>query len=266
MTNELINLRGRSALVTGSTSGIGLAIAHKLAACGCNVGINGFGDPQEIQRLLSNIQERLEVEVVYCAADLRNPDSIYEGIEFVADKFGDIDILVNNAGIQHVAPVENFPDEKWEEVLAVNLSAVFHTSKAVIPGMIENGWGRIVNIASVHGLVGSENKSAYVAAKHGVVGFTKVVALENARNGLTCNAVCPGYIDTELIREQIRNTADKQGISIESVAAEMLSDKHPSGRFVGAAEVASLVAYLCSDVAAGITGSAISIDGGWSAQ
>ena len=266
MTNELINLRGRSALVTGSTSGIGLAIAHKLAACGCNVGINGFGDPQEIQRLLSNIQERLEVEVVYCAADLRNPDSIYEGIEFVADKFGDIDILVNNAGIQHVAPVENFPDEKWEEVLAVNLSAVFHTSKAVIPGMIENGWGRIVNIASVHGLVGSENKSAYVAAKHGVVGFTKVVALENARNGLTCNAVCPGYIDTELIREQIRNTADKQGISIESVAAEMLSDKHPSGRFVGTAEVASLVAYLCSDAATGITGSAISIDGGWSAQ
>ena len=266
MTDEPTNLRGRSALVTGSTSGIGLAVAHKLAACGCSIGINGFGAPQEIRRLLSNIQERFEVEVVYCAADLRDPDSIHEGIESVADKFEHIDILVNNAGIQHVAPIENFPDEKWEEVLAVNLSAVFHTSKAVIPGMTENGWGRIVNIASVHGLVGSENKSAYVAAKHGVVGFTKVVALENARNGLTCNAVCPGYVDTELIREQIRNTADKQGISFESVSAEMLSDKHPSGQFVGAAEVASLIAYLCSDSAAGITGSAISIDGGWSAQ
>ncbi len=261
-----MNLHGRNALVTGSTSGIGLAVANRLAACGCNIGLNGFGEPREIRRLLSNIQERSDVEVVYCAADLRDSDSIYEGIESVADKFGQIDILVNNAGIQHVAPVENFPDEKWEEVLAVNLSAVFHASKAVIPSMIENGWGRIVNIASVHGLVGSENKSAYVAAKHGVVGFTKVVALENARNGLTCNAICPGYIDTELIREQIRNTADEQGISFETVAAEMLSDKHPSGRFVGAAEVASLVAYLCSDAAAGITGSAISIDGGWSAQ
>ena len=261
-----MNLQRKCAFVTGSTSGIGLAIARRLAAQACNVGLNGFGDADRIHEIVAEIRDQTGVEVFHCDADLTIPDEVREAIRTVICKFGRIDILINNAGVQHVDSVRDFPEDKWDEILAVNLSAVFHATKAVIPEMISNGWGRIVNIASVHGLVGSVNKSAYVAAKHGVVGFTKVVALENAKHALTCNAVCPGWVDTELINQQVRDLADAAGLSAETVISEMLADRQPVGRYLDPEEIASLVAYLCSDEARGITGAAISIDGGWSAR
>lgn len=259
-------LKGRSAFVTGSTSGIGLTIAKALASAGCNVGLNGFGDDQRIEQLTNQIESDYGVSASYYGADLRVPIEIEQSIQECAECFGRIDILVNNAGIQHVAPLTEFPARKWNEVISVNLSASFHTIKACLPGMIEQRWGRIVNIASVHGLVGSSNKSAYVAAKHGVVGLTKVVALENAQKGVTCNAVCPGYVHTDLIDRQIRSLSRSKNWTFDDAKTSMLSDKHPIGRFLESEEIASLVTFLCSDAAGGITGSSITIDGGWSAQ
>ena len=263
--NAVRNLIGKTAFVTGSTDGIGLSIATELASRGCNIGLNGFSEPERIGKIIDQLQSESRVKVSYCNVDLRNVDAIYNGLAEFARNFERIDILVNNAGIQHVSRVENFPIDKWNEVIAVNLSAVFHCSKAVIPGMINNGWGRIVNIASVHGLVGSVEKSAYVAAKHGVVGLTKVIALENAINNVTCNAVCPGYADTEIIRQQVQRKSVDEAVSAEEITHNLLADKHPSGQFIEPREIASLVAHLCSDEASGMTGAAVSIDGGWSA-
>ena len=260
------SLAGKNALVTGSTSGIGLAIAKRLAAGGCNLGLNGFGSESEILRLVDQIKSDHDVFAAHYGFDLRSETDIYRGLDAAVREMGRIDILVNNAGIQYVSSVAEFPTTKWAEVIAVNLSAVFHCSKALIPAMLANGWGRIVNIASVHGLVGSINKSAYVAAKHGVVGLTKTIALENAQSGLTCNAICPGYADTEIIRKQVRDKAKLENKSGEQVISEMLADKHPTGQFIEPSEIAALGAFLCSNEASGITGSAISIDGGWSAH
>ena len=252
--------------MTGSTSGIGLTIAQALASAGCNLGLNGFGEVQQIRQIACQIESDYGVSADYYGADLRNPVEIENSIQECMERFGRVDILVNNAGIQHVAPLPEFPAQKWDEVISVNLSASFHTIKACLPGMIEQCWGRIVNIASVHGLVGSVEKSAYVAAKHGVVGLTKVVALESAENGVTCNAVCPGYVRTELIDRQIRAISRSKNWSFDDAKASMLSDKHPIGRFLESEEIASLVIFLCSEAASGITGSSITIDGGWSAQ
>lgn len=254
----------KSAFITGSTSGIGLAIARSLASAGYDVGLNGFGDQTEIDRLLSEIRGHSGVAAKFFTADLRKPHEIYTAIEEFVDHFGKIDILVNNAGVQHVDPVAEFPTKKWDEIVAVNLSAVFHATKAVLPYMTQANWGRIVNIASVHGLVGSTNKSAYVAAKHGVIGLTKVVALENANHNITCNAVCPGYVKTEIIDRQIQEISKANRKPIGEVMQDMLAEKHPSGRFVEAEGVASLVAYLCSEEAKSMNGAAISIDEGWS--
>ncbi len=259
-------LNGKRAFVTGSTSGIGLAIAERLAAKGCAIGFNGFASADEVRQIETRFGSEFRVEAVYFDFDLRAPDRIYRGLAECARNFGQIDILVNNAGVQHVARVEEFPTDKWDEIIAVNLSAVFHCSKAVIPGMVSNRWGRIINIASVHGLVGSTNKSAYIAAKHGVIGLTKAIALENARFGVTCNAICPGYADTELIRAQIGERARSEDKPAEAIAQEMLGEKHPSGQFIEPDEIGSLAAYLCTDQASGITGAALSIDGGWSAH
>lgn len=259
------NLAGKNAFVTGSTEGIGLAIAAELASRGCNIGLNGFSDADRIGKIIDQLQTDSQVKVTYCDIDLRDVDAISSGLAAFTREFERIDILVNNAGIQHVCRVEDFPTDKWNEVIAVNLSAVFHCSKAVIPGMIENGWGRIVNIASVHGLVGSVEKSAYVAAKHGVIGLTKVIALENAKHKLTCNAICPGYADTEIIRKQVQKKSVDEAVSTEEITHNMLADKHPTGRFVDPGEIALLVAHLCSEEASGMTGAAVSIDGGWSA-
>ena len=256
--------RGKSAFITGSTSGIGLAIARSLAAEKYDVGLNGFGDPAEIEKRLCNIRSHFQVAAEFFAADLSRPPEIYTAIEQFIDCFGKIDILVNNAGVQHIDSVADFPVEKWDEIIAVNLSAVFHATKAALPSMIQASWGRIVNIASVHGLVGSTNKSAYVAAKHGVIGLTKVVALENATHNFTCNAVCPGYVKTEMIDRQLQDISEADQITIEEAVQDMLADKHPSGRFVEAEDVASLVTYLCSEEAKGMNGAAISIDEGWS--
>ncbi len=265
MSNENV-LAGKTALVTGSTHGIGLEIAKRLAECGCHIGLNGFAEADTVDQIVAEIQLSSPVNVRFCEMDLRDVDSIYLALEAFAGDFGTIDILVNNAGVQHVSRVEDFPNSKWDEVIAVNLSAVFHCSKAVIPAMIQNGWGRIINIASVHGLVGSVEKAAYIAAKHAVVGLTKVIALENARHGLTCNAICPGFTNTEMIRKQVQDRAAEEGRMTHEIELQMLSEKHPTGRFIEPDDIGALVAYLCSNEARGITGTTVAIDGGWTAR
>jgi 3-hydroxybutyrate dehydrogenase len=259
-------LKGKSAIVTGSTSGIGLGIAQALAGHGANVMLNGFGHAEEIKSIRSRLEREHSVSVVYSGADMLRPAQIHTMVAEAAQIFGAVDIVVNNAGIQHVAPVDEFPPEKWDAILAINLSSAFHTIRAALPGMKARGWGRIVNIASAHGLVASPFKSAYVAAKHGLVGLTKTVALETAGKGVTCNAICPGYVRTPLVEKQIDDQAKIHSIPREEVIAKVILERQPSKAFVKTDEVAALTLFLCSDAAASITGASLSIDGGWTAQ
>lgn len=260
------SLTGRVAIVTGSTSGIGLGIAKALAAEGAAVMLNGFGDAVEIERTRLDLARATGVDVAFMAADIGQPPQIEELARRAEAELGPVDILVNNAGIQHVAPIEDFPATKWDAILAINLSAVFHLTRAVIGGMKARRWGRIVNIASAHGLVASPFKGAYVAAKHGVVGFTKVTALEGAEHGVTANAVCPGYVWTPLVEKQIEDQAKAHGIPREQVIRDVLLAQQPNKRFATVEELAALTAFLCSDVAQSITGTAMPVDGGWVAH
>ena len=259
-------LRGKTALITGSTSGIGLEIAEALAAHGANIVLNGFGDAAEVEAIRARIARTAGVRVIYHAADLSQPSGVANLMATVQDEFGGADIVVNNAGIQHVSPVEAFPVEKWDLILALNLTAAFHTTRLALPGMLAKKWGRVINIASAHGLVASPFKSAYVAAKHGIVGFTKSVALEVAEKGITVNAICPGYVLTPLVEKQIPDTAKARGISEEAVKRDVLLAAQPTKQFVKVEEVAALVAFLASDAGASITGTALPVDGGWTAQ
>ena len=256
---------GKTALVTGSTSGIGLGIATRLAQDGASLILNGFGDAAEIERLRARLSSECKVRVVYDAADMSKPDSIAAMMRRAAE-LGGVDLLVNNAGIQHVAPVDDFPPEKWDAILAINLSSAFHTVRAALPGMKKKGWGRIVNIASAHALVASPFKAAYVAAKHGIAGLTKTVALEVAEHGITVNAICPGYVHTPLVDKQIPDTMKARGLSREAVIRDVILDAQPTKKFVTVDEVAALTAFLCSQEAASITGALLSVDGGWTAQ
>jgi 3-hydroxybutyrate dehydrogenase len=257
---------GKTALVTGSTSGIGLGIAQTLAAQGANVVLNGFGNKADIERLRADLAERHGVQVRFDGADMGQADQIEAMMGKALAEFGSVDLLVNNAGIQHVAPVDEFPVEKWYAILAINLSATFHTVRLALPAMKRRGWGRIINIASAHALVASRYKSAYVTAKHGVAGFTKTVALEVAEAGITVNAVCPGYVLTPLVQQQIPDTAKARGISNDEVIRDVLLAAQPTKKFVTVEQVAALTAFLCSDDAASITGAVLPIEGGWTAQ
>jgi 3-hydroxybutyrate dehydrogenase len=257
---------GKTALVTGSTSGIGLGIARTLAAQGANVILNGFGERGAISRLTEELAERYDVQVRHDGGDLSRPEAVADMMGQALAEFGCIDLLVNNAGIQHVAPVDEFPVDKWYAILAINLSAGFHTTRLALPAMKRRGFGRIVNIASAHALVASPYKSAYVSAKHGVAGFTKAVALEVAEQGITVNAVCPGYVLTPLVEAQIPDTARARGISPEAVVRDVLLAAQPTKKFVTVEQVAALTAFLCSDDAASITGAILPIEGGWTAH
>jgi 3-hydroxybutyrate dehydrogenase len=259
-------LQDRVAIVTGSTSGIGLGIAESLAGQGAKIVLNGFGDAAEIEQTRATLETLHGVEVIYSAADLSMPNRICEMVDFARDVLGPIDILVNNAGIQHVAPIGEFPTAKWDAILAVNLSSAFHAIKHVLPEMVERGYGRIVNIASAHGLVASPYKSAYVAAKHGVVGLTKTVALETARQGVTCNAICPGYVWTPLVEKQIADQAKAHNLTAEQVVTDVLLTAQPNRKFASVEEIGALTAFLCSDNGASITGAALAVDGGWTAH
>jgi 3-hydroxybutyrate dehydrogenase len=259
-------LKAKTALVTGSTSGIGLGMARALAGAGANVVLNGFGDAAQIETMRARMEEEFGVQIAYDNADMTRPEQIERMIEATVKRFGGIDVLVNNAGIQHVAPVDRFPTERWDAVIAINLSSAFHTIRCALPSMQQRGWGRIVNIASTHGLVASVEKSAYVAAKHGIVGLTKVVALENARSAITCNAICPGWVLTPLVQKQIDARAQSAGISQEEAIVALLSEKQPSVDFVTPEQIGELLLFLCSDAAKQVRGAAWTIDGGWTAQ
>jgi 3-hydroxybutyrate dehydrogenase len=258
--------KGKTALVTGSTSGIGLGIATRFAAEGANLILNGFGDTKEIEQLRRSLSDRHHVSVVYDGADMSRAESIANMMQKAIAEFGAIDILVNNAGIQHVAPVDDFPVAKWDAILAINLSAAFHTVRAALPAMKRKGWGRIVNIASAHGLIASPFKSAYVAAKHGMVGLTKVVALEGAEFGITANAICPGYVWTPLVEKQINDQAKSHNIARDVVIRDVFLKNQPTKRFATVAEMGALAVFLCSEGAASITGTALPVDGGWTAH
>jgi 3-hydroxybutyrate dehydrogenase len=259
-------LKGKVAVITGATSGIGLGLAHAFAGAGCAIEINGFAaSVTEIGELVDGLEQRHGVRVVHYPADLAHPSQCVGLIEDAQQRFGRMDILINNAGIQHVAPVESFPPEQWDAILAVNLSAAFHLTRCALPGMQRREYGRILNVASVHGLVGSIHKAAYVAAKHGLIGLTKVVALENAARGITCNAICPGFVSTPLVHKQIEDRARQTQVSIEEALREMLREKQPSERFVNVEDITALALFLCSDAGASITGASLPIDGGWTA-
>jgi 3-hydroxybutyrate dehydrogenase len=259
-------LKGKSVVITGSTSGIGLGIARAFAAQGCNVMLNGFGDAAEIERLRAGLAAEHKVSVLYSSADMARPAEIVAMINQAKRRFGAVDVLVNNAGIQHVAPVDEFPIEKWDAILAINLSSAFHGIRTALPEMKNKGWGRIINVASVHGLVASPFKSAYIAAKHGLVGLTKTVALETAGKGVTCNAICPGYVLTPLVEKQIDDQAKVYGIAREDVIRDVILERQPSKEFVRIEDVAALAVFLGGESAASITGAALPIDGGWVAQ
>ena len=259
-------MKGKTAIVTGSTSGIGHGIATALAAGGCNILLNGFGPPDEIEKIRADLAKTHGIKVGYSGADMTKPDQIRAMVAQAAKELGGADILVNNAGIQFTAPVDEFPDDKWDAIIAINLSAAFHASKAAIPLMRKAGWGRIINIASAHGLVASEHKAAYVTAKHGLVGLTKVIGLENANDGITCNAICPGWVLTPLVQKQIEDRAKQNGTSVEQEKLALLSEKQPMHQFTTPAQLGALAVYLCSDGASTTTGTALSVDGGWVAQ
>ncbi len=259
-------LKGKSALVTGSTSGIGLAIARALAAEGANLMLNGFGEASEIERLRRKIETAGGGRAIHSGADLTKPAEIEAMMREAVDQLGGPDILVNNAGTQHVAPIDQFPPEKWDLLIALNLSAVFHTTRLALPGMKAKGWGRVINTASAHSLVASPNKAPYVATKHGVAGFTKAVALETATSGVTVNCISPGYVWTPLVENQIPDTMRARGLTREQVMNDVLLAAQPTKQFVTVDQVAALALFLCRDEAAAITGANLSMDGGWTAQ
>jgi len=259
------SFKGKVALVTGSTSGIGLAIARAYAAEGADICINGFGEAAAIEKERSGIETEFGVKAIYSGADMSNGDQTEAMVTDAIKQLGAVDILVNNAGIQFVSPVEEFPPEKWEQILAINLSSAFYASRAAIPGMKAKKWGRIINTASAHALIASPFKSAYVAAKHGIAGFTKTVALETATFGITANAICPGYVWTPLVERQIPDTMAARGLTREQVINDVLLHAQPTKKFVTVDEVAALAVYLAGDMARSITGAIISIDGGWTA-
>jgi len=255
-------LNGKTALVTGSTSGIGLGLAKALASQGANIVLNGFGD---IERPQAEIRS-LGVRTAYHGADMSKPAEIDAMMKFAAEQFGRVDVLVNNAGIQHVAPLEEFPPEKWDAIIAINLSSAFHASRLALPAMKQANWGRIINVASVHGLVASTQKAAYVAAKHGLVGLTKVIALETALTGVTCNAICPGWVLTPLVQQQVDARARASGVSVEEAKRQLLGEKEPSMQFTTPEELGELAVFFCSPAGNNVRGVAWNMDGGWAAQ
>ncbi|HYE00235.1 MAG TPA: 3-hydroxybutyrate dehydrogenase [Alphaproteobacteria bacterium] len=259
-------LKGKSAIITGSTSGIGLGIAQVFAGQGCDLMINGFGDAAEIEKVRSDLEKTYGVKVVYSGADMSKPAEVAGMVEAAEAAFGKLDILVNNAGIQYTAPVEEFPVEKWDAIMAINLSAIFHAIRTALPGMKKRNFGRIINVASVHGLVASTHKAAYVAAKHGVLGLTKVVALETAEQNITCNAICPGWVLTPLVAKQIEDRAKANGQTFDQAKDELLSEKQPSKQFATPEQLGNLAAFLASDHGAQMTGVALPMDGGWVAR
>jgi 3-hydroxybutyrate dehydrogenase len=256
-------LKGKTAIVTGSTSGIGLGVARALAAQGANILLNGFGDPAEIKKLQTSLASQSGVKVAYSGADMSKPDQM---VAQATEELGRVDILVNNAGIQFTAPVHQFPPERWDAIIAINLSAAFHATRAALPQMLERNWGRVINIASTHGLVASVQKVAYVAAKHGILGMTKVVALETATTGVTCNAICPGWVLTPLVQKQIDDMAKRESVPVETAKKQLLAEKQPSHEFATPEQIGDVAAFLCSDAAAQIRGIGLPIDGGWTAQ
>jgi 3-hydroxybutyrate dehydrogenase len=259
-------LAGKAAIVTGSTSGIGLGIARAFAEAGMNVMLNGLGNAADIDKTRGEIEEMFGVKVAYSAADMSKPDDIVQMVEDARQAFGKVDVLVNNAGIQHVEAIETFPVAKWDAIIAIDLSSAFHGIRAVVPEMKARKWGRVINIASAHGLVASPFKSAYVAAKHGVLGLTKTVALETAEHGITVNAICPGYVLTPLVQKQIPETAKARGITEEQVVRDVLLHAQPTRQFVTTEQIGALAVFLCTDAAASITGTALPVEGGWTAQ
>jgi 3-hydroxybutyrate dehydrogenase len=261
-----MTLNGKVAVVTGSTSGIGRGIASALAAEGADILLNGFGDPDEISSLRKSLAEAHGVRVAYSGADMSKPTEIVAMIEQAVAQLGALDILVNNAGIQHTASVHEFPVERWDAVIAINLSSAFHTIRSALPRMLSRDWGRIINIASAHGLVASANKAAYVAAKHGILGLTKVVALETATTQVTCNAICPGWVLTPLVQRQIDDIASREGLDPEAARLRLLSEKQPSLEFATPEQIGAVSVFLCSEAAAQIRGVGLPVDGGWTAQ
>ncbi len=259
-------LAGKTAIVTGSTSGIGLGIARALAEAGMNIVLNGLGEARDVDMVRSALVEETGADVIYSAADMSKPSEIAAMTEAAAARYGQVDVLVNNAGIQHVEAIETFPPAKWDAIIAINLSSAFHGMRHVIPGMKARKWGRIINIASAHALVASPFKSAYVAAKHGLLGLTKTVALETAEHGITVNAICPGYVLTPLVERQIPETARARGISEDEVIRNVLLHAQPTRQFVTTEQIGALSLFLCSDAAASITGAALPVEGGWTAQ
>jgi 3-hydroxybutyrate dehydrogenase len=259
-------LKGKNAVITGSTSGIGLGIAEGFAAEGINLVLNGFGDAAEIEKLRAGLASKFGVKVLYDGADMSKPDQIEAMMRKAASALGGVDILVNNAGIQHVAPVEEFPPAKWDAIIAINLSSAFYTTRIAVPYMKSRSWGRIINVASAHALVASPFKSAYVASKHGIMGFTKTIALEVAEQGITVNAICPGYVLTPLVEKQIPDTAKARGITEEQVKRDVLLAAQPTKKFVTVEQVAGTAVFLCTEAAASITGTNIMVEGGWTAH
>jgi 3-hydroxybutyrate dehydrogenase len=259
-------MQGKTAVITGSTSGIGKGIAEALAGAGANIMLNGLGDAAAIEEQRASFEAQFGIKAGYHGADMTRPEEIADLIATAEAEFGAVDILVNNAGIQHTDSIEDFPIDRWDAVIAINLSSSFLTMRAAVPGMKARGYGRIVNISSIHGLVASVQKSAYVAAKHGLIGLTKVVALENAGNGVTCNAICPGWVLTALVEKQIQARVDRDGIPFDQASRDLLAEKQPSGAFTTIEQLGQAALYLCGDAAANITGTTLSLDGGWGAQ
>ncbi|MDG1235052.1 MAG: 3-hydroxybutyrate dehydrogenase [Amylibacter sp.] len=256
----------KSAVITGSTSGIGKGVADALAASGVNIVLNGFGDTDAIEVQRADLEEKYGITAVYNGANMTKANEIRAMMATAAETFGSVDIVVNNAGIQHVSPIDEFPTEKWDAIIAINLTSAFHTTAAALPIMRKTGWGRVVNIASAHGLVASPFKSAYVAAKHGILGLTKTTALETAQDGITCNAICPGYVRTPLVEAQIPDTAKARGITEEEVVRDVILSAQPTKSFVGLEELGALTVFLCSDAAKSFTGASLPVDGGWTAK